>query len=496
MNNIETFKSLIKKLHAKNHMMGLLAFDSETVAPSASADARGNTMALLSEEIFRLLTDSSTKELLQALNEQIDTVDSITHRQLELLNRELELLNKMPMNEYIEYQTLLNKSQEVWVRAKKTNDFNLFEPYLSKIIDLSRKIALYRNANAKPYDTMLNQFEYGMSMSDLEPFFNNMQKELVPTIKAIAKMPQPDSTLLHKSFHIEKQRELSNRLMKLMGIDRTRCNITESEHPFTIGFNKWDLRITTHYYENQFDSSMYSVIHEGGHATYEMNIDDKYQFSYIANGASLGMHESQSRFYENIIGRSRAFMKLLLPILSDIFPEQMNGIDEDYLYKVLNIVEPMPIRTMADELSYSLHILIRYEIEKLLISNELKVSDAPKYWNKLYKDYLGIDIKNDSEGILQDMHWAGGSIGYFPTYSIGSAYGAQMLHTMQNCFDVEKDISENNMQQIHTWLKDNIHIHGAMYDPKPIIKNACGADFDAQYYFDYLNNKYKALYNL
>lgn len=493
---LNEFKALRKKLYAKNHLLGIMIFDAETVAPVASADARSNSMALINEEIFKLLTDPKSIELFDFLDANKEKLDPITNRQIVLIQRELKLLKNMPMNEYIEYQGLINKAQVVWTQAKKANDFVMFKPYLKKLVDFSKKIAAYCAPEKKPYDALLEMYEYGMSMADYDPFFTEMQKQLVPTLKEIAKLPKKEYSFLSLPFSIEKQKILSDKIMKLIGVDMDCCSITESEHPFTTGFNKWDMRITTHYFENMFESSLYSVIHESGHAMYEMDIDDKYQFTNIADGASLGLHESQSRFYENIIGRSRAFMSLLHPILCDIFPEQMKCIDVDTLYHALNQVQQGLIRINADELSYSLHILIRYEIEKLLISGELSVDEAPQYWNKLYKDYLGVDVPNHSEGILQDVHWAGGSFGYFPTYALGSAYGAQMLAKMKESFDFESDIKNNNLNKTRKWLIDNIHIHGAMYDPKEIIKSACGSEFNPQYYFDYLNNKFKNLYNL
>lgn len=495
-NRLKEFKTLTDTLYAKNHLLGVMIFDGETIAPIASADARSKSMSVINEEIFKLLTSPSSQELINYLYEKRSSLDEITQRELTLIKRSLKLLKNMPMNEYVEYQSLLNKAQVVWSQAKKANDYEMFKPYLEKIIEYNKKIAAYYAPEKEPYDALLEMYEYGMSMADYDPFFDEMQKQIVPTLKEISNKPLPEYKFLSMPFSIEKQKILSDRIMDLMGLDRTCCSITESEHPFTTGFNKWDLRITTHYYENMFESSLYSVIHEGGHAMYEMGIDDKYQFTNIAGGASLGMHESQSRFYENIIGRSKAFMSLLHPIICDIFPEQMKGVSEETLYKALNLVHPSLIRIEADELSYSLHILIRYEIEKMLISGELNVDEAPKYWNKLYKDYLGVDVPDYRSGILQDIHWAGGSIGYFPTYALGSAYGAQMLAKMNESFDINKDITENKIQNIHKWLNKNIHVHGSMYDPKKIISMACKEEFNPQYYFDYLNNKFKDIYEI
>lgn len=493
---IKAFQKLQKTLHAQNHLLGVLSYDSETQAPKGSTDARGYTMSVASEERFKLMTAPETFELLDGLTERIQELDALTARQVVLMNRELKVLKEMPMEEYINYQVLLNKSHDVWVEAKQKNDFRIFQPYLEKIVEANIKLASYIDKEKKPYDALLGQYEYGYTMEDYDPYFKAMQENLVPTILEIAKKPAPDSKVLEKYYPIEKQKELSKRIMELIHIDKNHCTIAEAEHPFSTHFSKYDVRITTHYYENMVDNSLYSVIHEGGHALYELHTGDSLQYTSLANGSSLGLHESQSRFYENIIGRSREFMSLLLPIMKELFPEQMDGISEESLYKALNKVNPSLIRIMADELTYSLHILIRYEIEKKLISRELSVKDAPAFWNKLYKEYLGVNVPSDSEGILQDVHWSNGSFGYFPTYSLGSAYGAQMLHKMNEEFNVNEAIAKGEIKKIGDWLEKNVHVHGSLYDPKEIIQMACGASFNPQYYFDYLNDKFKTIYDI
>lgn len=493
---IQEFQQLQQKLHAKKHLLGVLGFDSETVAPKGSTEARGFTLALISEELFTLQTSPETFTLLDSLHNHKSALDALTARQVELMRRDLKMLKNMPKQEYIDLQVLLNKTHEVWVEAKQKNDYKLFRPYLQQIIEATIRIASYIDDKKKPYDALLGQYEYGYTTADYDPFFKGLQEQLVPTILEISKCPAPDTKFLDLSYPIEKQRALSLRLMDLIHCDRNFCSIAEAEHPFSTHFSKYDVRITTHYHEHMPQDSLYSVIHEGGHALYELHTGDALQYSNLANGASLGLHESQSRFYENIIGRSREFMGLLLPLLQEIFPEQMQGVTEEKLYLALNKVSPSLIRTQADELTYSLHVLIRYEIEKRLIAGELSVEDAPKYWNKLYKDYLGVEVPSDSEGILQDVHWSGGSFGYFPTYSLGSAYGAQMLHKIEQNFSTKDAIASGNIKKIGDWLEQNVHVHGSLYDPKDILKMACGEDFNPQYYFDYLNKKFKGIYKI
>ncbi len=493
---LENFKQFKKRMYALNHLGAVLSFDAATAAPKGSYVSREITTEIISDDLFSLFTAPETVELINELLENGDKVDKQTYRECVLLKRELDRLLKMPKEEFIEYQVLLNESNSIWEDAKNTNDYNLFKPYLKKIIEFNIKFANYIDPEKDAYDALLSQFEYGFSTKEYDPYFKSMRESLVPTILAVKDSKQPDSSFLDLSYPIYKQKELSNRIMALLGIDRNHCNISESEHPFTTNFSKYDARITTHYHENMLASSLYSVIHEGGHAIYEMNTADEYQYGPLAEGASLGLHESQSRFYENIIGRSKEFMPLLLPILKELFPTEFNNVTEDMLYRALNVAQPSLIRTEADELTYSMHVLIRYELEKQLIAGNLGVDDAAQAWKDMYKSYLGVDVPNDTKGILQDSHWAGGAFGYFPTYSIGSAYSSQMKNAMEKEFSVGAAIQSGDIAKVTKWLNKNVHVHGRMYDPKDILKLACNEEFIPQYYFNYLNNKFKELYNL
>ena len=297
-------------------------------------------------------------------------------------------------------------------------------------------------------------------------------------------------------FPIADQRVFSDRLMQMMGIDRSRCGIAETEHPFTTNFNKWDVRITTNYCETDVADSMYSVIHEGGHALYELDTADDIQFTNLASGASMGLHESQSRFYENIIGRSLPFCRALLPVMQEVFPAQMKGVTAEALYAAVNKSRPSLIRTHADELTYGQHIAIRYEMEKLMIGGDAKVEELPALWNQMYKEYLGVTVPNNREGILQDVHWSGGMIGYFPSYALGSAYGVQMLAAMEKDFDPWADVEKADLSHITAWLGEKIHCHGKLLTPPQLLHNAIGQDFDPACYVNYLKRKFSALYNL
>jgi len=319
---------------------------------------------------------------------------------------------------------------------------------------------------------------------------------IVPLLAKVKDAPQIDDSFLHMHYSVEQQRKFSDYLMEVLGLDREYCGIAETEHPFTTNFNNRDVRITTHYHEDDLASSMYSVIHEGGHALYELGCDDCYNHTFLSGGVSMGIHESQSRFYENIIGRSRAFISLIFPKIQELFPEQMNGVTEEMFYRAVNKAEPSLIRTESDELSYCLHVIVRYEIEKQLIDGTLSVNDLPEKWNQLYEEYLGVHVPNDTLGCLQDSHWSGGSIGYFPSYALGSAYGPQILNAMKkDISDIDTKIREGKLSDLTKWLKEHIHRYACLYKPCDLFEKVCGK-FDPSYYTAYLTEKYTELYEL
>ncbi len=491
----EQLKAIEAKIAAYGHAMGVIYLDAVTAAPKGTDEGRGRTLAILSEESYKLTAGEEMARLLDFLKEHRAELDEATAREVELLGRDYDKLRRIPVNEYVEYTVLLNEAEPVWEKAKKDNDFASFAPYLEKIVETNRRFAGYYDPDKKPYDALLNEYERGVDMEMLDAFFAQLRETIVPLVRRVAAKPRPDDSFMHRYYPAAGQKVLAEKLMEVMGIDRGHCGLAESEHPFTTEFNNRDVRITTHYYENDLASSMYSVIHEGGHALYELGVADEYQYTAVSGGASMGIHESQSRFYENIVGRSEEFVSAVFPIIREIFPEQLADSGEKDFYRAVNISEPSLIRTEADELTYSLHIYIRYELEKKLISGELPVSELPAEWNRMYKEVLGVDVPDDTRGVLQDSHWAGGSFGYFPSYALGSAYGAQMLSVMEKDVDVKTALAKGDLAPITLWLRDHIHKYGSLYDPRELFERICGG-FDAKYYTDYLTEKFTRVYEL
>lgn len=488
---VKKLNELEALLHVYDHAMGVLSLDGATAAPRNAAAGRGQTMAALGGMYHEKMVAPETREILETILAEKEGCDHVTFRRAEELKESVDELTRIPVEEYMEYSMLCNDAESVWHDAKEKSDYAAFAPYLEKLIAYNRRFAAYKDATKPAYEVLLDSFEKGTSTATLDPFFALLRTELTPVILDHAQRPAPRMDFLRRKYPIEQQRKFSDKVMAMMGIDRGDCNIAETEHPFTTGFNKHDVRITTHYYEEDVASSLYSVIHEGGHAIYDMGYDDALEGTCLGGGSTMGLHESQSRFYENLIGRSLPFCEALLPVMKECFPEQMADVTAEELYRAVNYARPSLIRVEADELTYGMHVMVRYEMEKLMIGGDIAVKDIPGEWNRMYKEFLGVDVPDDRRGVLQDSHWAGGAFGYFPSYALGSAYGVQMLRAMEKEMDVWTKVAQGDMSHITAWLHENVHRHGRLLLPKQILEGACRGPFDPKYYVDYLKEKFR-----
>ncbi len=494
---LEKFKEVTKLSNAYTYAMGILTFDGETAAPKNAVMGRAKVSEIFSEITYKLTVNDEYFEVLDTLSANSEKLDAITAREVELSAQALDQIRHIDMEEFINYRGMLAYSHNAWIEAKRSDDFSIFAPYLEKIIAFHRRVASLVAPDMDPYDYWLDQYEQGLTIKMLEAFFEKVREGLVPLIKRVAEKGDIiRSDFLERSCPIELQRKLSDHLMQVMHIDRDNCAIAESEHPFTLEMNKNDVRITTHYFEDNLASNLYTVIHEGGHALYELNTGDELIDTALAGGTSMSVHEAQSRLYENIIGRSENFISLIFPKIKELFPEQYKDVSEHEFYLAVNRAQPSLIRTDADELTYSMHIMVRYELEKRMLHGDITVDELPAEWNRLYKEYLGIDVPSNSMGILQDVHWSGGLIGYFPSYAIGSAYGAQIVESIKKELDFEDLISNNRIDEITAWLTEKIYKYGRLLKPCDAVKQATGNDFDPKYYIDYLTEKYSEIYGL
>ena len=494
---LEKLEALEKENYALRHAMSVLYVDGATCAPKNSWRGRGETMGYLSELAYRAMVTPETGETLAAILENRDAVDEKTFRQAEEMKEAYDDMHIMPMDEFVGYQKLLTEADAVWHEAKQNSDYASFAPLLEKLIAYNVRFAERKGkGKKKAYDVLLDTFEKGASMEMLDSFFQTIREELTPLILEIAKRPQIGFDFKSKTWPADQQRRFTDRIMALEGLNPDDCTIGETEHPFTDGMNKWDVRITTHYKEEDAADSMFSVIHEGGHALYELGVADDLQFTCLGTGSTMGIHESQSRFYENLIARSRAFCVPLLSLMRECFPEQMEGVTEEKLYQGINRAQPSLIRPEADELTYPMHVMIRYEIEKAIFAGEVKVGELPGVWNELYQKYLGVTVPDDRRGILQDSHWSGGSFGYFPSYALGSAYGVQMLRRMEKEMDVWGQVAKGDLSGVTAWLGEHVHRFGKLKKPQEILLNAMGEPLNARYYTDYLKQKFGELYGI
>lgn len=490
---IQQFRSCVEE---KKHILAsieVLQWELETLAPKQGQSFLSEVLAYMSMKDYELSTSQTFQDLVTNLLEQKENLDPLLQKELEFAKEEMEKMKKIPAEEYKAYAELCAKTQGIWEEAKHKDDFSIVQQNLEKIFYYNRKFAGYLRKDEKTlYDVLLRDYEKGMTCEALDVFFASLKAEIVPLLARIQSLPKKHFPFLEAKVPKEAQKKVSRFLAEYLGFDFERGVLAESEHPFTLHINKNDVRITTNYQETLPFSSVFSTIHEVGHALYEQQIGDELLPSLLGNGGSMGLHESQSRFWENIMGRSFAFWKNIYPNLQAEY-SCLQEVSLEEFYQAINQVEASLIRTEADELTYSLHVMLRYELEKDLIEGKIEVKDLPQLWKEKVKEYLGIEVPNDRQGVLQDVHWYSGLVGYFPSYALGSAYASQIFHTLQSSFS-PKEYSKEDIQEIRLWLGANIHRYGSSKTTPEVIRELTGEALNANYYTKYLKEKYEALY--
>ncbi len=474
----------------------LFEWDNETLAPKEAGPYTSKMIGTLSGEYFKVMTDEEVKRLVKACRED-DSLTEVEAAIVRELAEEVEQLDCVPANEYREFSELCSESTRIWAKARRDKDFEAFAPTLKKVIEYQKKFASYRaKEGQKLYNVMLDTYEKGFDMETLDRFFDTLKEQLVPFLKELTDSGVTiDDSFLTGDYSEEKQEAIGRFLAEYVGFDFDKGVMAVSAHPFTTNLHNHDVRITTAY-NDKVDDSIFSVIHESGHGIYEQGIPDELTQTLVGQGASMGMHESQSRFFENIIGRNPAFWEPVYGKLQETFPQQLGEISLEDFVKAVNKVQPSLIRTQADELTYSLHVLIRYEIEKLLIEEDLDVDELPDIWADKYQEYLGVRPRDVAEGVLQDIHWSQGSFGYFPSYALGSAFGAQLYAYMKKQMDFEGLLRKGDITTIREYLRDHVHQYGKLKSSRQMLKDITGEDFNPQYYIDYLKEKYSEVYGL
>ncbi len=487
----------LDKQAALQAALTLLEWDNETLAPEKAIDNTAKSIGILSEEVFRCIVNDEVPALLKNLKHAEDLSET-EGAVVRVLSKELEKMERISPQEQREYSELVSKSSAMWQKAKAEDEFEIFAPYLEQLVAAIRKRNRYQlKEGGKLYDISLDEYEEGFLMKELDGFFRELKEVIVPLLTKIQNSGvEMNTEFVSRKYDVEKQKQFNQWLAEYLGFDFEKGVMGESEHPFTTNLHNHDVRITTHYYENNLLSGIFSTIHETGHALYEMNVPDELTQTPVGGGASCGMHESQSRLMENMIGRSRDFWEPIFGKLKETFPEQLSDVDLDEFVKAVNKVNADLIRTESDELTYCLHIMVRYEAEKKLIEEEYPVHELPKLWNRLYQEYLGVTPDSNRNGVLQDVHWSGGMFGYFPSYALGNAFAAQLYHKMEEEMDVAHLLRCGQIGKITGWLKDHVHRYGASKPAAQILKLATGESFNPSYYVNYLKEKYTKLYCL
>lgn len=495
------FCEYMERINMFDQASSIMAFDSETVAPAGGLEMRAKRAGFFELEIHEMCTSKKMKKFLKDLAPDIKKADDITRALYRIAKDEYDSNVKIPPKLVEKYAALTEEAHDVWRNARKEDDFAKFAPYLARIVKMDKEMLGYRKdeipKGSCAYDVLLDDYEDGMTVKKYDEFFGELKETVVPLIKKVMSSKKKiDTSFKHEYVSLAAQKKISEFIANTLGYDLNRGYIGEAAHPFCNGADSTDVRITTRYDRRDFLSSLYSVLHECGHAIYEQSVGEDIAGTILSDGASMGLHESQSRFYENVIGRSLEFWEFIADGLKEFLPKKFANVTPRMFFEAANESKPSLIRVEADELTYSLHVIIRYEIEKMLFSSDCNVEDLPAIWNAKYEEYLGIAPPSDADGILQDVHWSEGYFGYFPTYALGSAYAAQFYAYMQKDLPVKKLIRAGDFAKINDWLREKIHTHGAKYTPEKLMKKSFGEQLNAKFYAEYLKEKYSALYDL
>lgn len=492
----EQYKELSQKAADLQFASAVLGWDQEVYMPPKGFAMRGRQMATLATQAHEIMTGEAYSNLLQ----QLVAAKDLTQEQQDNVRlgwEDYEKNKKLPSSFVDAITKQTSASFDAWLLARKENNYSLYEPELAKMIALKKQQAELYGYKAHPYDSLLDDYEKGLTVAILEPVFDKVKEQLPPLLAKIKSAQQVNNDFFHQHFPKQQQWDFSIDVLKQMGYDFDAGRQDYSEHPFTTSFSTSDVRITTRVDENNYASLLWSSIHEGGHALYEQGLPaDEYGMP-LGNAASLGIHESQSRLWENCVGRSKAFWIFFYPKLQQYFSSQLGSVTLNDFYRGVNKIQPSLIRTEADEVTYHFHVMIRYEIEKGLIEGTISTKELPEVWNNMYSKYLGISSPDDKQGILQDVHWSHGLFGYFPTYSLGSFYAAQFFEqASKDIPGLQTQIENGELSNLLHWLRTHIHQHGRRYVSEELCKKATGRGLDFTSFMNYVTGKYTEIYSL
>lgn len=499
----EKYNALLRRLQDVRNIEragAVLGWDLETKMPPKGIMARASQLETLSRLAHQMFIDEETSQLLEDATAELSGIDddSTEASMLRVVRKDLEDAVKLPTEFVAQFTALTARAKRSWEHARAQNDFSIFQDDLARIIDMSRQKAEFIGYTENPYDALLYEYEPSLTSADVQAIFEGHKQDLIDLVAAITEVSERvDDSPVHQHFPIEKQREFGLMVARAIGYDFERGRLDESVHPFSTSFSKNDSRITTRYDDHWINPALFGTMHECGHSMYEQGVADTLEGTMLGSGTSLSVHESQSRTWENLVGRSRNFWEWAYPQLTDTFPAQFEGLSVDAFYKAINKVYPSFIRVEADECTYNLHIMVRFELEQSIIRGEIPVKAIPDAWNTKFKEYLGITPPNDAQGCLQDIHWSMGGFGYFSTYALGNLLGVQYYNqALKDVPSIPQDIRNGNFATLREWSNANIHQHGRKYGTKALTQRVTGSDIDSRPYIEYLKNKFSAIYNL
>jgi len=489
----------LKEISDISHISSLLGWDQQTYMPSGGHADRSRQIAMLSALGHEKLIDPHLGKLLDTCAED-ESLDEPQQALVREARHDRDLAVKVPTDLVRTISQTAAEAHAVWATARQNNDFASFAPHLQKLVSLKLQEAEHLGypADGVPYDALLDQFEPGATVKSLTPIIEQTRDIVVPAVKAITGAAvRPDIGILQRGYHAKGQEAFGRVVMKDMGYDTQRGRLDVSVHPFTTSFGSGDVRITTRYEEDWLPGSVFGTIHEAGHALYEQGLPPEHYGTPLGEARSLGIHESQSRFWENYIGRGLPFWQKYYPELQKNFPEVLGDVSLKDFHLAVNGVRPSFIRVEADEVTYNLHIVVRYEIEQAMFSGDVAIEDLPALWNDKMEAYLGVRPGNDVEGILQDIHWSFGGFGYFPTYLLGNLYAAQWMHTLRGVMpDLDEKVAAGNLLPIRERLREQIHVHGRRYSTDDLARRVSGETLNPAYFDTYLRERFGTLYNV
>lgn len=499
MDKLKRLRLLTEEIIDVQTAIALLGWDQQTYMPSGGAEDRGDTLSTLSDLAHQKITSPEMGQLLEDLRPLQASLDpdSDEARLIKVTRREYEKRVKVSSDWVKEFAKVTTMSHSAWEEAKQISDFSIFQPHLEKIVGLRRDYSNFFAPYDHIYDPQLDDFEPGMKTAEVQAIFSQVRPAQVSLIKRITAQTAVDDSFMRAKYDEKDQWKFGVEVITRFGYDWKHGRQDKSVHPFTQSLGIGDVRITTRVEPNQMATALFGTMHEAGHAMYELGIDRSLRRTPMASGASMALHESQSRLWENLVGRSLAFWKFFYPRFKEVFPGQVEKVSLPTFYRGINKVQPSFIRVEADEATYNLHIMLRLELEIALLEGSLAVKDLPQAWNQRMREYLGVLPPNDALGVLQDVHWSEGYFGYFPTYALGNLVSVQLWEVIQKDIpDLETQISQGNFNGLLSWLRQNVHRFGAKYEPQELVQKITGSTINPQPYLKYLQAKYGEIYHL